>query len=260
MVQDNKKEINIEKQKTSLSNVLRRSCLYIRRVLNGFYKNFKGLLKDNYKTLIKAMLVCGFLLSISFMLHKNIEYKNSATEHVNAIIEKWGQKDFKWLGKTFNTSPENFQINTGFEQNIVNKTFEDIVYDNNAAEVSQVSLEKGTNGKINARVRVVIETYDTMAIMKQFLQNMVNDKTQITYQYTQEAFLEKHAKQLQEELKGYKRNYMDVQDLLMTHNNKTGQWEMVPVGDEGSFDYEFFNSISGNMFDYMNEVKKAKNI
>lgn len=257
MVQNNDKEKGMSK--TSLGNMYKTSYLWICKNFKGYYQDLKLLLKTHYKTLIKATFICGLLLSFSFMLHKNIEYKESATKHVNTIIEKWGQKDFKWLGETFNTDPENFQINTGFEQDIINKTFEQIVYDKNAAEVSQVSLEKGTNGEINARVRVVVETYDTMAIMKQFLQNMVNDKTQITYQYTQESFLEKHAKQLQEDLEGFKRNYMDVQDLLMTYNNKTGEWEMVSVGDEGSFDYEFFNSISGNMFEYMNQVKKAKN-
>lgn len=172
----------------------------------------------------------------------------SATLKAEQVIEKWNQKDFQWLSQNFHVSEEQMKIDTGFKQESINQVFEDIVY-NSTGVIKNVDVYHD-NKEVKARIRIMIETYDSMKLMKTLLSNMVNDTSKITYNYNENDFMNKHAEKLKKDLKDFPRDYMDVQFLLMTFNHKTNQWEMDFEGNK-----EFFNSMSGNMFSYMKKME-----
>lgn len=220
-------------------------CINVSKMI--FLELFKIIKK--YK---QAFCISLLLFFVTFGVVYTCQIHNlrveTATFKAEQVIEKWNQKDFQWLANNFRVEKSQLEIDTGFQQESIKQVFDDIVY-NSTGVIKNVEVIHHNN-QVKAKVRIMIETYDSMELMKTLLSNMVNDTSKITYKYTEDNFVNKHAKKLKEELKGFPRDFMDVQFLLMTLNPQTQQWEMNFEDNK-----EFFNSLSGNMFSYMQKMK-----
>lgn len=203
----------------------------------------KDIVKSYRHTFCLSMLVFFIIFSAVYACQIHYLRVESATQTAEQVIEKWNQKDIQWLAKSFQTDKGRLEVDTGFQQESIQELFEEVVY-NSSGVIKDIEIISGK--QVKAKVRIMIETYDSMELMKTLLSHMVNDTSQITYNYTEDDFVNKHAQNMRKELKDFPRDYMDVQFLLMTLNPITQQWEM--DFDENK---EFFNSMSGNMFSYM---------
>lgn len=218
------------------------------KLIKRFILDLFSLVK-RYKHSFCVTLVLFFLIFGMMHVFQTHCYRvESSTQKAEQVIAKWNQKDVKWLSQNFNVSEEQMKIDTGFKQESINQVFEDIVY-NSTGVIKNVDIYYD-NKEVKARIRIMIETYDSMKLMKTLLSNMVNDTSKITYNYNENDFMNKHAEKLKKDLKDFPRDYMDVQFLLMTLNPKTNQWEL-----DFEENKEFFNSMSGNMFAYMEKMK-----
>lgn len=220
-------------------------CIYITK---QFIFDLVSIIKE-YKRIFCISIASFFLLFSSILTYQtHYQRIQSSTQKAEQVILKWNQKDIEWLSDNFHVPEEQITINTGFKQDSINQVFYDVVY-NSQGTIKKVDIYH--EGKqVKAKIRIMIETYDSMKLMKTLLSNIVNDTSKITYNYNENDFMNKHAEKLKKDLKDFPRDYMDVQFLLMTLNPKTNQWEM-----DFEENKEFFNSMSGNMFAYMEKMK-----
>lgn len=213
-------------------------------MLRLFFSELLKIIRKHKYTFYISLLLFFIVFGVVYTCRIYDLRVESAKQKAEQVIEKWNQEDIEWLADTFQTENNQLEINTGFQQESIKQVFNDIVY-NSTGIIKNVEITHNNN-QVKAKVRIMIETYDSMELMKTLLSSMVNDTSKITYNYTEDDFVNKHAKKLKENLNDFSRDFMDVQFLLMTLNPDTQQWEMNFEENK-----EFFNSLSGNMFSYM---------
>ena len=228
-------------------------CFQTQKSFVRSFKRLWNLVREHWLVFVISMMICALLMGMGYQYKKYQETLVIVEKQTVSMLKQWKEKDKEKLAKTFQVDQDYFTVDTGLKYESVNQLFDDTTF-NSDLEYTIKDIQIKKIGKtVTAKVRFIIKTYDNMDIMNTLLENIVGDKSQITYKYSENDFINKHVKTIKKQLEDFKGSYTDLATLTLHYNKENKKWEMKLEGNE-----EVINGLSGNMYAYMKTLQEKE--
>lgn len=210
-------------------------------------------LKYNSSQIKKGICIflgCFLILNSISLIKDNYEYRRQIHNELNTLTELWNKKDISQVSQIAKTSPESFLIETGFENTEdIYKIIETHIFGEVEFQESNLTIDNWSLETPVAKGKIVVCTYDNLAILNEVIEQLVNDDTEIDMNYNHEDFVKRNLVSIQEAIKDTKKDYIKTIIVTFDYDKENDKW-FIPFESNK----EFYNAISGNMISFNEEV------